>query len=57
MGVLYHTGLKAHVPTLPGAHAQDVLAPVMALAELYWAASSSIIDTIGRKKPSRPKRT
>jgi magnesium transporter len=57
LGVLYHTVLTSHIPGSPSARAQDVLAPVMALAELYWAASSSIIETIGKKKASQHKST
>lgn len=55
LGMLQHAALKSHVPGASGAQPQDVLAPVMALAELYWAASSSIIETIARKKTPRPK--
>ena len=57
LGVLYHAVLKAHISGSSNARGQDVLAPVMALAELYWAASSSIVETIGRKKTSQPKDT
>lgn len=57
LGVLYHAVLKAHIPGSPSARAQDVLAPVMAIAELYWAASSSIIETIGKKRASQFKST
>ena len=57
LGVLYHAVLKAHLPGSPSARSQDVLAPIMALAELYWAASSSIIETIGNKRASQPKST
>ena len=57
LGVLTHAVLKAHIPGSPSARAQDILAPAMAIAELYWAASSSIIDTIGRKRASQPKNT
>jgi len=54
---LYHTALTTHIPGAPGARTQDVLAPVMALAELYWAASSSIIETIGKNRTSQHKST
>ena len=57
LGVLYHTVLTSHIPGAPSARTQDILAPVMALAELYWAASSSIIETIGKKKASQHKST
>ena len=57
LGVLSHTVLTSHIHGSPSARTQDVLAPVMALAELYWAASSSIIETIGKKKASQPKIT
>ena len=57
LGILYHTVLTSHIHGSPSARTQDVLAPVMALAELYWAASSSIIETIGKKKASQPKST
>jgi Mg/Co/Ni transporter MgtE len=57
LGVLYHAILTAHISGSAKVRSQDVLAPVMALAELYWAASSSIVETIGRKKTSQPKDT
>lgn len=57
LGVLSRAALKAHIPGSPDSPAHDVLAPVMALAELYWAASSSIIETIGRKNASRHENT
>jgi len=57
LGVLYHAVLKAHVQGPSHGRGQDTMAPVMALAELYWAASSSIIETIARKKPPLPKDT
>ena len=57
LGVLSYVVLKNHLPGSPSARAQDVLAPAMAIAELYWAASSAIIETIGKKKTSQPKST
>jgi Mg/Co/Ni transporter MgtE len=57
LGVLSHAALKAQIPGSPNARAQDILAPVMAIAELYWVASSSIIETIGRKGISQQKHT
>ena len=55
LGELSHAVLKAHIPGSPSARAHDVLAPALAIAELYWAASSTIIDTIGKKRASQPK--
>jgi len=57
LGILSHTVLKAHIPDSSGARTLDVLAPAMAIAELYWAASSTVIDTISKKRASQPKRT
>jgi magnesium transporter len=53
LGVLSHTVLASQISGSPGARTQDALAPVMALAELYWAASSSIIEIIAKKKTSQ----
>jgi Mg/Co/Ni transporter MgtE len=49
LGLLHHAVLKTHLPGAPIARPEDVLAPVMALAELYWAASSAVIAMIGKK--------
>jgi len=49
LGLLHHAVLKTHLPGAPIARTQDVLAPVLAVAELYWAASSSVIAMIGKK--------
>lgn len=49
LGQLHRSVLNAYIRGGARAHAQDVLAPVMALAELYWAASSSVISMIGKK--------
>jgi Mg/Co/Ni transporter MgtE len=57
LGILYHTVLTSQIPGTPSARSQDALAPVMALAELYWAASSSIIEAFGKKKASQHKST
>ena len=57
LGVLSHAALKSRIPGAPSARAQDVLAPVMALAELYWAASSSVIETFGKKRVSQRNNT
>ncbi len=57
LGVLYHATLKSYVQDPAHGRGQDMLAPVMALAELYWAASSSIVETISRKRTSPPKQT
>jgi magnesium transporter len=57
LGILYKSVLEAHISGSSNTRSQDVLAPVMALAELYWAASSSIVETLGRKKPLPPKDT
>jgi Mg/Co/Ni transporter MgtE len=51
LGLLHRSVLSAHIRGGARAHAQDVLAPVMALAELYWAVSSSVIALIGKKPP------
>jgi|GEM_PF-3449506 len=50
LGVLHRAVLTAHIPGSPIARAHEVFAPVLALAELYWAASSSVIAMIGHKK-------
>lgn len=55
MGLLFHSALKAQIPGSLGARSQDVLAPVMAIAELYWVASSSVIETFGKSKASQHK--
>lgn len=56
LGLLHRSVLNAHIPGNAKAFAQDALAPVMALAELYWAASSSIISLIGKKSSSHDKK-
>jgi magnesium transporter len=50
VGLLHRAVLKAHISGSASTHSQDLLAPVMALAELYWAASSSVVAMIGGKK-------
>ena len=49
LGLLHRSALNTHIPGSPGTRAQEAFAPVMALAELYWATSSSIIEMIGKK--------
>jgi magnesium transporter len=57
LGMLHYSSLKAHFRGAVHGKGHEALAPVMALAELYWAASSSIVETFGRKKPLPPKDT
>ena len=57
LGVLSAAALKAHIPGSPSARTNDVLAPALAIAELYWAASSTIIETISKKKAAQAKGT
>lgn len=49
LGLLHRAALNAHIPGAAGTRTQEAFAPVMALAELYWAASSSVIALIGKK--------
>lgn len=53
LGLLHHAVLSNLTPGSPVARGQDALAPIMAIAELYWAASSSVIATIGKKTSQR----
>ncbi len=55
LGLLHRAAVNAQTPRYAlsgssGARTQEVFAPVMALAELYWAASSSVISMIANKK-------
>ena len=55
MGLLFNAAIKDQTSGSFGTHSQDVLAPVMAIAELYWAATSSVIETFGKKMASQHK--
>jgi Mg/Co/Ni transporter MgtE len=57
LGVLSHAAVQTRIPGSSTARAQDVLAPAMALAELYWAASSVVIETFGTKGASQRNST
>lgn len=51
LGLLHRSVLHAHVAGARQLRARDALAPLMAMAELYWAASSTAITLLGKNKP------
>lgn len=56
LGLLHRSALNAQLAGARQVRAQDVLAPVLALAELYWAASSSAINLLGKDAPISQER-
>lgn len=51
LGLLHRSALNAYVTGARQLRTQDALAPVLAVAELYWAATSSAINLLGKDKP------
>lgn len=49
LGVLQRATLRQHLTNPSHAPRSDLLAPVLALAEVYWSASSSLVAVLGER--------
>ena len=51
LGLLHRTTLNTHMSGTSSTQTRELLAPALTIAELYWAASSSIIAMLGKEPP------
>ena len=55
LGVLHHAKLREYLTSHQGPQGLKTLTPMMALAEVYWTASSALVAILGERFNSSRK--